>query len=135
MKIAFKSEQFNFATNEKQGNIQFSSRVEVENEGGYRCLTFHENREGKKITNRIEYNDKELKIFSGASSLTCDYDSVVKNGWAVNGIESTSIYIYTKMSKVDISDNNHLIFEYVVSATDKCEDGTLIKLDITLSND
>ena len=130
MKIKFKSTKTENYENKDPFIFDFVSRLEKEIEDGYISLTFEENRNGKKITNRIEYNDVDLRIYSGVTSLTCKLNEIVKNTLEVDGI-SNVFFIYTKMIESHISDSS-LDFKYLISHDDKFEKFTSIHLELEI---
>ena len=96
MKINFKSVYKNF--NDEESNIiEFTTNL-LENyvEDNFNVVVFDENRNETKIRNRIEYNENEIKIYSGISSLACKLNEVVKNNFVVQGMESNTFYISYK---------------------------------------
>lgn len=128
MKIKFKST----ITEEDQSKIiEVDSDLEIEKENGVTALIFDEKRNEKIIRNRIEYNDKLLKIFSGISTLECNLNEVVKNDYVVEGISSV-FYLYTKLFNIDISKEDYLLFEYYISNEDKFNTKSHIKLELTI---
>lgn len=137
MKINFKSTQTSNIQDSKQLNneniIEYNARLEKTFEDNYNVFTFEEIRLGKKITNRIEYNQHTLKIFSGKASLECQLDKIIKNHWVVPGMENNSFYIYTKMYFININDNL-LNFYYKTSATEDFKEYTDIKLELKITN-
>lgn len=129
MKINFKST----ITEEDQSKlIELDSDLEIEKEDGVTALIFDENRDNKIIKNRIEYNDKLLKIFSGISTLECNLNEVVKNDYVVEGISSV-FYLYTNLFNIDISKENYLLFEYYISNDQEFNTKSHIKLELTIS--
>ncbi len=129
MKINFKSIRKD--NNNPENIIQFSSRLEIEQEGGFTCLIFTENRDGKIITNRLEYNTDTLRIYSGITSLHCKLNEAIKNNLVLND-HRQHFYIYTKMINMDISDENYLVFEYLICADNKFEQNTNIRLELKI---
>ena len=135
MKIHFKS--INKSANDNNENIiEFNADLEKDFEDGFEVLTFKENRNGKIITNRIEYNDDTLRIYSGVSSLTCKLNTVIKNDFVVEGMSQT-FFIYTKMHKMETSSKNKLIFEYKISSNENDFENhtTLITLELKIMED
>lgn len=129
MKINFKST----ITEENQSKtIELDSDLEIEKEDGVTALVFDENRDNKIIKNRIEYNDKILRIFSGISTLECNLNEVVKNDYVVEGISSV-FYLYTKLFNIDISKDDYLLFEYYISNEEEFSTKSHIKLELTIS--
>ena len=53
----------------------------------------------QKITNRIEYNEDTIRIFSGVTSLTCKLNEITKNLLRIDGINQ-DFSIYTKMNEM-----------------------------------
>lgn len=131
MKITFKSTQFD-KNKKEQGVIEFTSRLEREEDEGFECLIFQENRNGKIITNRIEYNQNTLRIYSGVSSLTCKLNEVIKNDFALNGTQIGNVFLYTKMIENNIEDKNNLSFKYLIAATSDCKEATTIELEFKI---
>ncbi|MBD5423142.1 MAG: hypothetical protein HDR43_01445 [Mycoplasma sp.] len=130
MKINFKSTRTEH--NDEPKIIEFTSRVDIEKEDDdFIALTFDENRNGKIITNRIEYNFDTLRIYSGVSSIQCKLNEIIKNNFVVDDIK-TNFYIYTKMINIDISNKNDLVFEYFVSPDSDFNQSTKIKLELTI---
>ncbi|MBR2055567.1 MAG: hypothetical protein IJ970_00755 [Mycoplasmataceae bacterium] len=133
MKINFKSIYKNF-NDEEPNIIEFTTNL-LENyvEDNFNIVVFEENRNEKKIKNRIEYNENEIKIYSGISSLACKLNEVVKNNFVVQGMESNTFYIYTKLIKIKI-DNNYLNTEYLVSHSNEFKEFTKINLTLNISD-
>lgn len=128
MKINFKS---TITENDQSKVIEVVSDLEIEKEEDFTALIFEEKREGKIITNRIEYNDHFLKIFSGISTLHCNLNEVVKNDYVVDGISSV-FYLYTKLFNLDISKEDYLLFEYYISNQEEMNIKSHIKLELTI---
>ena len=97
----------------------------------FNIVVFEENRNEKKIKNRIEYNENEIRIYSGISSLTCKLNEIIKNNFVVQGMESNSFYIYTKLNEIEINDN-YLNAKYLVSHSNEFEEFTKINLILTM---
>ena len=131
MKINFKSIYKNF-NDEEPNLIEFTTNL-LENyvEDGFNIVVFEENRNEKKIKNRIEYNENEIRIYSGISSLTCKLNEIIKNNFVVQGMESNSFYIYTKLNEIEINDN-YLNAKYLVSHSNEFEEFTKINLILTM---
>ena len=77
MKINFKSVRTEM--DGEENIIEFNSKLEIDYEDEFKCLVFNENRNGKIITNRLEYSNDTLRIYSGITSLHCKLNEVVKN--------------------------------------------------------
>lgn len=128
MKINFKS---TISEGDQEKVIRIDADLEIEQEEDFTALVFNEVREGKMITNRIEYNDYLLKIFSGVSTLHCELDQVIKNDYVIDGISSV-FYLYTKLLKIDLSQDDYLVFEYDISNQEIMDLKSHIKLELTI---
>lgn len=135
MKIRFKSVRKDWESNKDDFIFDFTSELIREKEDdGFISLTFDEIREGKKITNRIEYNEKVLRIFSGVTSLTCELNQITENILRVNGVNKEFI-IYTKMYESKIEDN-YLEFKYLICNNNEFKDNfTSIHLELFIMED
>lgn len=131
MKINFKS--IYKAFNDEEPNIiEFTtSLLENHIEDNFNVVVFEENRNENKIKNRIEYNENEIRIYSGISSLTCKLNEIVKNNFIVQGMESNSFYIYTKLMEIQIN-NKYLNTKYLVSHSNDFKEFTSINLILTI---
>lgn len=136
MKIHFKSTN-KITKNGSENKIEFDSRLIKEFEDGFNVLTFWENREdGKKIKTRIEYNNEELKIYSGVASLYCKLNSIEKNDYFFPEVSDKTFNIYTKLTEAKIEDN-FLNFKYYVSHKEEIDldEVTSINLEISIINE
>lgn len=135
MKIRFKSVRKEWESKKEDFVFDFTSKlIKEKEEDGFISLTFDEIREGKKITNRIEYDEKVLRIFSGVTSLTCELNQITENVLRVNGINK-DFKIYTKMYESKIEDN-YLEFKYLICNNNEFKENlTNIHLELFIMED
>ncbi len=129
MKINFKSVRTEM--NGEKNIIKFDSKLEIDYENEFKCLIFNENRNDKIITNRLEYSNDTLRIYSGITSLHCKLNEVIKNNLIIDESKQT-FFIYTKMISMNVENENDLVFEYLICVDDKFEHNTNIKLELKI---
>lgn len=129
MKIRFKSTRKEWKSDKDDFVFDFTAELvrEIE-EDGFTSLTFDEDRNGQKITNRIEYNEDTIRIFSGVTSLTCKLNEITKNLLRIDGINQ-DFSIYTKMNEMK-TNSNHLEFKYLISNSEEFNEYTSIHLEL-----
>ena len=135
MKIHFKS------THGPQDNpnvIEFYSDLEIGTYKDLDVLDFQEKRtietngkiEQKIIATKIEYNDHQVAIYSGPSTLEMEKDQVVRNSYLNGAIDS----IYVLLKEV-IKKSQGVIFRYLIATNEQMEDANHFELDLSFIND
>lgn len=115
----------------------FSTSVEKDDDFGFEAYTFIEPSQG--ISNRIEFNENEINIFAGATTL-----NLIKNQWVLNvfNVQASpnspvsNFDIWTYLTDFDIirKQNEDIIeFKYILSGKKEDLDSKIGDYKITLT--
>lgn len=115
----------------------FNASVEKDDDFGFEAYTFIEPSQG--ISNRIEFNENEINIFAGATTL-----NLIKNQWVLNvfNVQSSptspvsNFDIWTYLTDFDIIRNQSediIEFKYILSGKKEDLDSKIGDYKITLT--
>ncbi|QDY88747.1 hypothetical protein [Mycoplasma anserisalpingitidis] len=115
----------------------FSTSVEKDDDFGFEAYTFIEPSQG--ISNRIEFNENEINIFAGATTL-----NLIKNQWVLNvfNVQASpnspvsNFDIWTYLTDFDIIRNQSediIEFKYILSGKKEDLDSKIGDYKITLT--
>ncbi len=93
-------------------------------------IEFDEERENKIIKNKFIFNDSSLKIESKEINLECKKNEITKNIIEFPEVKIT-VSIYSKLMEAKI-ENNYFYFKYLISANEKFDHFTEIKIELEI---
>ncbi|AWX70107.1 hypothetical protein DP067_01885 [Mycoplasmopsis anatis] len=102
----------------------FTASVEKDNDFGYEAYTFVEPSQG--VSNRIEFNENEINIFAGATTLKLRMNEWILNVFNIQATPNSPVSnfdIWTYLTDFNVSRDNQIdVIEFKYILTTKQED-------------